>query len=106
MELKSITMETKSDFESYLKASKHVKEIKGFYIHLLCYVLIISLLVYLNLKYSPEHLWFIYPMAGWGLGLIGHAIGVFGTNTLFSKNWEERKIKEFIEEEQRKNTNL
>ncbi|MEZ4837860.1 2TM domain-containing protein [Flavobacterium sp.] len=99
-------MESKSEYENYLKASKKVKEIKGFYIHLLCYVLVISFLVFINLKYSPIHLWFIYPLAGWGIGLIGHAIGVFGTDMLFSKNWEQRKIKEFMEEEKRKNTNL
>ncbi|WP_333694566.1 2TM domain-containing protein [Flavobacterium sp.] len=94
-------METNTEFERYQKASKKVKEIKGFYIHFICYVIVISLMVYLNLKFSPEHLWFFYPMLGWGVGLIGHAIGVFGTDSLFSKNWEERKIKELMEKEKK-----
>lgn len=98
-------METYSEFESYQKASKKVKEIKGFYIHLFCFLIAISFMVFLNLKYSPEHLWFIYPLSGWGIGLVGHAIGVFGTDSLFSKNWEDRKIKELMEEE-KKNKNI
>lgn len=96
-------METNTELERYQKASKKVKEIKGFYIHLICYVIVISLLVYLNLKFSPKHLWFFYPMFGWGVGLIGHGIGVFGTDSLFSKNWEERKIKELMDKEKKNN---
>ncbi|MCK5638887.1 MAG: 2TM domain-containing protein, partial [Flavobacteriaceae bacterium] len=35
----------------------------------------------------------------WGIGLMFHAYGVFGKNLLFSKDWEERKIKEIIEKD-------
>lgn len=94
-------METNTEFERYQKASKKVKEIKGFYIHLICYVIVIALLMLLNISNTPEHLWFFYPMLGLGVGLIGHAIGVFGTDSLFSKNWEERKIKELMEKEKK-----
>jgi hypothetical protein len=94
-------METNTEFERYQKASKKVKEMKGFYIHFFCFVIVICLIIYLNLKFSPEHLWFIYPLTGWGVGLIGHAAGVFGTDSLFSKKWEERKIKELMEEEKK-----
>lgn len=94
-------METNTELERYQKASKKVKEIKGFYIHLICYVIVIALIVYLNVKFSPEHLWFFYPMFGWGFGLIGHALSVFGTDSLFSKNWEERKIIELMEKEKK-----
>lgn len=92
-------MENNSELERYHKACKKVKEIKGFYIHFICYVIIIALMVYINLKYSPEHLWFIYPLIGWGVGLIGHGVGVFGSDSLFSKNWEERKIRELMDKE-------
>lgn len=99
-------MGTNSEYESYQKARKKVKEIKGFYIHLLCYLLVVFLLVYLNLNYSPKQLWFIYPLVGWGVGLLGHAAGVFGADMLFSRNWEERKLKEYMKEENRKSKNL
>jgi hypothetical protein len=32
--------------------------------------------------------------------LIVHAIKVFGFPSLFNKDWEERKLKEFMNEEQ------
>jgi len=35
----------------------------------------------------------------WGIGLAFHAYGVFGKHLLFSKDWEERKIKEFMEKD-------
>jgi 2TM domain len=93
-----------NDFEKYQKAKKQVEEIKGFYTHLVVYVLVMILLVFINLKYSPEHLWFIYSMSGWGLGLLGHASKVFGWFPFLGKDWEERKLKQFLEEE-KKNQN-
>ena len=38
----------------------------------------------------------------WGIGLAFHFIGVFGFNFLLGKNWEQRKIDEFIEKERNK----
>lgn len=96
-------METKDDYERYQKASKKVEEIKGFYSHLAAYIFIILLLTFVNLNYSPEHYWFFYPMIGWGIGVLFHGIGVFGTDTIFSSDWENRKIKQFMEEEKNKN---
>jgi hypothetical protein len=36
----------------------------------------------------------------WGIFLIVHAVKVFGFPSLFNKDWEERKVKEFMNEEQ------
>lgn len=38
-------------------------------------------------------------MIGWGIGLAFHALGAFNHSLLFGKNWEDRKIREFIEKE-------
>ena len=35
----------------------------------------------------------------WGIGLAFHAFGVFGQNILFGKDWEERKMKEFMDDD-------
>jgi hypothetical protein len=35
----------------------------------------------------------------WGIGLAAHWLGVFGKNIVFSKAWEERKIKEFMDKD-------
>ncbi|WP_326981518.1 2TM domain-containing protein [Chryseobacterium sp. MYb264] len=83
--------------QAYRKAAKRVKDIKGFYGNLTSYCLVIPFLVILNLLTSPGHLWFFWPMLGWGMGLAAHGISTFG----IGKDWEEKKIKQLMEEERR-----
>ncbi|CAL2107327.1 2TM domain-containing protein [Tenacibaculum sp. 190524A02b] len=83
----------------YIKAKKRTEKIKGFYIHTIITVFIIVALIFINLKFSAEYHWFWYPITGVSLGLIVHFISVFGADKLgFGKDWEERKIKQFLEE--------
>jgi len=92
-------METfESENLAYKKAAKRVKELKGFYGNLTSYCLVIPFLLILNLLTSPQELWFYWPMLGWGLGLTLHAVNVFG----IGKSWEEKKIKELMEQEKSK----
>ncbi len=100
MELK---METNQEFEKYQRALAQVKEIKGFYSHLLSYILVNSCLIFINLMYSPVYLWFFYPLLGWGLGLFFHAMKVFNFMPFLNKEWEEKKIQAFIEQEKNNN---
>lgn len=93
-----------NNIENYKKAEKKVKDIKGFYIHLFWYIVINLMLLFLNLKYSPEHIWFFYTTFGWGIGVIGHAIGVFGNNLWFSKEWENRQLDKIINKEKSNQT--
>jgi len=88
-----------TDFERYQRAKKQVAEIKGFYIHLLWFIVGNGICIFINLKYSPEHLWFFWPLLGWGIGLLSHAAKTFNWFPFFSKQWEEQKIKEFMEQE-------
>lgn len=90
---------TNQEYERYQKASKKVKEIKGFYSHLAVYILVISVLTFINLKYTPEYIWVLWSAFGWGFGLLGHASKVFDWVPFFGKDWEEKKIKEYIDEE-------
>jgi hypothetical protein len=53
---------------------------------------------------SPGYWWFLWAMFGWGIGVGFHALGVFGPNLLFGKDWEDRKIKELMDKD--KNHNL
>ena len=97
-------METnQNEFERYQIAKKQVEEIKGFYSHLTSFILVMALLIFINLKYSSEYLWFIWTFLGWGIGLLFHAIRVFNYFPFLSKDWEARKIKQYMEEENSKN---
>lgn len=90
------------EYENYKKAQKKVSDIKGFYGHLITYVLVNAVLIFINLRYSPQYLWFLWPMLSWGVGLLINGIIVFDAIPFLNKNWEERKIKQFIEEEKSK----
>ena len=83
----------------YQEAKDRVEEIKGFYFYLITYIVINAVLVVINLLTSPEYLWFIWPIIGWGVGLVIHAITVFGN--FLGRSWEERKIKEIMEKDKR-----
>jgi len=96
-------MEVNNDYERYQRARKQVEEIKGFYIHLTVYVLVMAGLIYINLRYSPQYLWFLWTMVSWGIGFLFHAMKVFSWFPFFNKDWEERKIKQYMEEEHKRN---
>lgn len=82
----------------YIKAKKKVGQIKGLYIHLLVTLLIIPVIVFINLRFVPNAHWFWYPIIGMSVSLFFHWFNVFGTEKIgFGKDWEERKIKEFLE---------
>ena len=92
----------------YEKAFKKVKKIKGFYTHLLVYVVINIMIVIMNIQNLDKgesyfQIKNFFTAFFWGIGLLGHAISVFGPEILFRKNWEERKIKEYIEKENQSN---
>jgi len=83
----------------YEEAKKRVSEIRGFYQHLTAYVVISAALVAINLLSSPEYLWFVWPLLGWGVGVALHALSVFGG--LWGKAWEEQKISEIMGKDRR-----
>tara|TARA_B110000902_G_scaffold79257_1_gene94317 strand:- start:797 stop:1093 length:297 start_codon:yes stop_codon:yes gene_type:complete len=86
--------------QRYKKAQKRVKNIKGFYTHLTIYCLVISVLIFINLKFEPHFHWFWFSALGWGIGLFSHWFRVFGFNLFgFGQNWEEKKIKQIMEKQ-------
>ena len=50
---------------------------KGYYIHLAVYVAVNAMLVAINLTLTPERLWFRWPLLGWGVGVVAHAVVTF-----------------------------
>lgn len=92
---KITAMNTEPTTESlaYIKASKRVKELKGFYGNLTSYCLVIPFLIFVNLYTSPQYHWFWWPMLGWGIGVASHAFQVFG----IGKNWEEKQIRKIMD---------
>ncbi|WP_395066956.1 2TM domain-containing protein [Flavobacterium sp.] len=102
--------ETGVSTEEYYIAYKRVKRIKGFYTHLIVYVLVNLFLIFDQRldRNSMDHFfhWHTYSTAFfWGLGLLAHGISVFGKDFFFGNDWEERKIKEYMATEKAKEQN-
>jgi hypothetical protein len=74
------------------KAMEYVSGIKEFYGHLLSFIVTISILTVINLFVSPEYLWVLWCVFGWGIGIVTHAIQAFEVFSLFSPQWEKKQI--------------
>jgi len=91
----------------YEAAKKKVKSIKGFYVHLLVFIAINTYILFKRYNgLGPEDNFFVFhhfsTLFFWGIGLGAHALSVFGPDLFFGKNWEERKIREFMNQEKQK----
>lgn len=94
------TQETYISAKKYDRAKKKVEDLKGFYIHFCIYLIMVPVFIYLNFI-STGFPWALFPIIGWGAGVGGHAMEVFGYNPLLGKSWEERKIKELMDKDRR-----
>ena len=74
-------------------ALHHVRKLKGFYIHLAQYVIVIAALFAINLWQGTPRLWAVWPALGWGIGILFHAARVFEVHP-FGPDWEKRKVEE------------
>ena len=92
------TQESYLSGKKYERARKQVEELKGFYIHFAIYLIMVPVFIYLN-YISTSFPWALFPIIGWGAGVSGHAMEVFNYNPFLGKGWEERKIKEFMDED-------
>ncbi|MGB3590056.1 MAG: 2TM domain-containing protein [Nonlabens sp.] len=87
--------------EKYTRAKARVGELRSFYNHLFVYLIVNTCIASFNYYVDGWQIpWFLFPLAGWGIGLLGHAMGTFGNNILTTKGWEERKIQELMERDQ------
>ena len=100
-------MEQNNLSEKYLKAQKRVEDIKKFYKHLSFYLIVnlffIGRRIYKDINYGDSVIEAFTDVDNyrfffwWGIILIFHAVKTFGFPNLFNKDWEERKVKEFMD---------
>ena len=91
--------------EAYLRAKKRVDAISGFYWHFAIYIIVNVFLILLIGFNSGDGFRGFGPYATaffWGIGIMFHFLGVFGFNFILGKNWEQRKMKEFMDQERQR----
>ena len=101
--LKRIGSPAESDWkkdDAFYRAKKRLDKLKGFYRHLAVYIVINLFLIFIIGFKSGEGFFSFATFSTaifWGIGLMFHAMGVFLPGFFFSKGWEERKIKEYMD---------
>ncbi|BAZ87955.1 2TM domain-containing protein [Dolichospermum compactum] len=70
----------KNNVEVKKEQMSNSQQRKGFKSHLFTFLAINGFLVLLNLVVSPGYFWAIYPILGWGLGLLLHGMKVYISN--------------------------
>ncbi len=93
--------------EAYEMAQKKVKKLKNFYVHLIVYILVNIFILfkhYSNLEEGES--FFSLPTFStaffWGIGLVAHGFSVFVPYFVLGKEWEEKKINEYMNNEKNK----
>jgi transcriptional regulator with XRE-family HTH domain len=77
-------------------ALAHVRKLKGFYIHLAQYAILIGFLAIVNYFTSPHYLWVLWVALGWGVGLLFHGLRVFDWIPFLSADWERRQVEKHL----------
>lgn len=73
-------------------ARRHVRALRGLYVHATVFALVNALLLAVDLL-TPGGPWFFWPLLGWGVGLVTHALAVGGPRP-WDAAWEDRKVRE------------
>lgn len=89
---------------AYEMAHKKVKKLKNFYVHLIVYILVNSYLLimkYIRLDAGENFVSFgtFSTAFFWGIGLVAHAFSVFVPYFVLGKEWEEKKVRQYMEKE-------
>ena len=83
--------------EIYEEAKKRVEEKRGFLTHLAVYVAVnIFLVIIWAFPGDRGFPWFIFPLGGWGIGIVCHFLGTFvfgGTSGRTAIEKEAEKIR-------------
>jgi transcriptional regulator with XRE-family HTH domain len=73
-------------------AFNQVRKLKGFYIHLAQYVLVIALLSVINALTTPNRWWVQWVIMGWGVGVFFHWLQISERFGLFGSKWEKEQV--------------
>jgi hypothetical protein len=70
------TQKTDAEKEIYEEARKRVEEKNGFRTHFIIYLCVNALLVVIWAFTDRGFPWFVFPLGGWGIGVLIHFLNV------------------------------
>ena len=77
-------------------ALAHVRRIKGFYMHLAEYCVIVAMLAVMNVFISPDYPWVIFAAAPWGFYVLVHGLSAFDKVPFLTGQWEKRHVERYL----------
>jgi 2TM domain-containing protein len=89
-------MDCLAEHPRYKEARRRARSLRGFYVHALAYIVVMTSVFALGMAGAPIRHWPGWPLF-WGLGLLAHGFAVLVAPGLFGADWEERKIREYLE---------
>jgi len=93
---------TEAERQAYRRARRRAGAEAGFYVHLMWYGLVIGLLFWINVLTGSGYLWFLWPAAFWGFGVISHFTAVFGWRWIHQRVFIpaiEREVQREVQQE-------
>jgi hypothetical protein len=73
-------------------AIKRIRAKRGFWIHFGIYLAVNALLVVVWAVTWTDYFWPVWPMLGWGIGVVAHALTVFTGGMAISEARIQREI--------------
>ncbi|MCX7784671.1 MAG: 2TM domain-containing protein [candidate division WOR-3 bacterium] len=89
--------------QAYEQARKYVEERVNFYVHLLIYLFVNCVFIFINYRYNRGYWWFYFPLLFWGIGLFAHFISVFLFSPMVKEHWIRKKAQELLKTYSREN---
>lgn len=73
-------------------AKKKVEDKKKFYAHFNAFCMVTFSLFLINYFTTPGTWWFILPIIGWAMAVLGHYLNVFGLPSFRDEIWEKKQF--------------
>jgi hypothetical protein len=95
-----------SEDQKYIRAKKRVEELKAYYWHLAAYIIVniflstVQIIDGITESKTFTEIFYDFGIYGvwlmWGIGLAFHTLKIFGFPFFMGKDWEDRKINEYM----------
>jgi len=80
------------------EARRRLAALKGFYIHLSVFVLVLAGLIIIN-SLSGGVWWVVWVFLGWGVGVLAHGLALLARGSRTLAAWEKRKLEAYLAED-------